>query len=79
MSNRILAAALAVVACAYAFGAPVPDNIDKAIDRGLAFIQASQKEDGSFNGRYGDTCALPALAGMACLSKGYAPDRKSVV
>ena len=76
MSNRILAAAFAVVACACAFGAPVPDNIDKAIDRGLAFLQASQKEDGSFDGRHGDTCALPALAGMACLSKGYTPTDK---
>ncbi len=76
MSNRVLAAVLAVFAGACAFGAPVPDNIDKAIDRGLAYIQASQKEDGSFVGRYGDTCALPALAGMACLSKGYAPTDK---
>ena len=76
MNLRVIASTLPLMACACAFCAPVPDNIDKAIDRGLEFLQASQKEDGSFDGRHGDTCALPALAGMACLSKGYTPTDK---
>ena len=76
MTMRAFVFSAVAVASAGLLAAPVPDDIDKAIDRGIEFLQASQKEDGSFNGRYGDTCALPALAGMACLSKGYTPTDK---
>ncbi len=76
MRIHVAGAFLSVLAFASAFAAPVPDEIDKAIDKGIAFLQAAQKEDGSFDGKYGDTCALPALAGMACLSKGYTPTDK---
>jgi len=76
MTGRVAAAVALALACASAFAAPVPDDIDRAIDRGLAYLQSVQNEDGSFKGRYGETCAIPALAGMACLSKGYAPTDK---
>jgi len=77
MKTHIAMSALCAIVCTCTFAAPVSDEIDKAIDHGIEYLQNAQKEDGSFNGRYGDTCALPALAGMACLSKGFAPtDRK---
>ena len=54
-------------------GISKPDEVDASIERGLEFLAANQKEDGSFPGKYGDTTAIPALAAMACLAKGYTP------
>jgi hypothetical protein len=48
-------------------------RIDPAIDRGLAYLISQQNEDGSFGQNYGKTTAIPALVGMAFLSKGYQP------
>lgn len=52
---------------------PVADDVDKSIERALQYLSSSQKENGTFNGRYGNTAAIPSLAGMAFLSKGYLP------
>lgn len=52
---------------------PEADAVDKAIERGLQFLAAKQRPDGSFSGDYGDSAAIPALAGMAFLSKGHLP------
>lgn len=52
---------------------PVADDVDKSIERALQYLSSNQKEDGTFNGRYGNTAAIPSLAGMAFLSKGYLP------
>lgn len=49
------------------------DRVDQAVDRGLRFLAESQRDDGTFPGDSGNTTALPALAGMAFLSKGYVP------
>ena len=49
------------------------DRVNKAVDRGLEYLAKSQKDDGFFAGSYGRTTALPALVGMAFLSKGYTP------
>lgn len=49
------------------------DKIDRAIDRGLDYLAACQRPDGTFPDANGTTTALPALAGMAFLSKGYIP------
>ncbi len=49
------------------------EPIDVAVDKALKFLAEVQKEDGSFPGQYGDTTAVPSLAGMAFLSKGYTP------
>lgn len=51
------------------------EQIDAAVERGLRFLADRQKPDGSFDGQHGNTTALPALAGMAFLSKGYLPDQ----
>jgi hypothetical protein len=48
-------------------------QIDEAIDKGLAWLAKNQQPDGSFAGNHGKTSAAPALAGMAFLSKGYTP------
>ncbi len=48
-------------------------KVDPAVENALAFLQRSQKIDGSFDGPYGDTTGVPALAGMAFLSKGHLP------
>ena len=49
------------------------EPVDIAVDKALKFLAEVQKPDGSFPGQYGDTTAVPALAGMAFLSKGYTP------
>ena len=54
--------------------APKEDEVDMAIERGLTYLLEVQKEDGGFHGNC--PCALPALAGMACLAKGHVPGDK---
>ena len=54
--------------------APKEDEVDKAIERGLTYLLNVQKPDGSFFGEC--PCAMPALAGMACLAKGHVPGDK---
>lgn len=49
------------------------DQIDPAAERALAYLAREQKPDGSFPDAYGNSCGIPALAGMAWLSKGYLP------
>jgi len=49
------------------------DDIDRSIEKGLAYLAAQQKEDGSFPGSHGNTAAVASLVGMACLSKGHLP------
>ena len=49
------------------------DAVDKSIGNGLEYLARSQKEDGSYPGKYGDSAAVPALAGMAFLARGHLP------
>jgi hypothetical protein len=49
------------------------EKADPAIGKGLAYLQRVQKQDGSFEGSYGDSTGIPALVGMAFLSKGHLP------
>lgn len=57
--------------------APTEDRVDQAIEKGLEFLLASQRDDGRMGANDWETgaktCALPALAGMACLAKGHVP------
>ena len=46
---------------------------DPAVENGLGYLQRIQKKDGSFEGSYGDSTGIPALVGMAFLSKGHLP------
>ena len=46
---------------------------DPAVENALAYLQRTQHEDGSFEGSYGDSTGVPALVGMAFLSKGHLP------
>jgi len=48
-------------------------KVDPAVENALSYLQRIQKPDGSFDGQYGDTTGVPALAGMAFLSKGHLP------
>jgi len=48
-------------------------KVDPAVENALAYLQHIQKDDGSFEGTYGDSTGVPALAGMAFLSKGHLP------
>ena len=50
-------------------------RIDRAVDNGLRFLAGAMCADGTFHGGSGRTTALPALAGMAFLSKGHLPGR----
>ena len=52
---------------------PEADEVDRAVERALKYIRSCQLPDGAFPGQYGDSAAIPALAGMAFLSKGHLP------
>ena len=49
------------------------DRVDPSVDRGLNYLVRSQLNDGSYPGSYGNSCGIPALAGMAFLSRGHLP------
>lgn len=49
------------------------DEVDPAVERGLEYLARVQLEDGSYPGSYGNSCGVPALAGMAFLSRGHLP------
>jgi len=49
------------------------DRVDPAVDRALDYLARSQKDDGSFPEKYGDSTGIPALVGMTFLSKGHLP------
>ena len=49
------------------------DRVDPSVNRGLNYLVRSQLNDGSYPGSYGNSCGIPALAGMAFLSRGHLP------
>lgn len=79
---KVLAAALLILVIApIASAAEVADpvfaewkeKVDPAVERALEYLSRVQREDGSFPESYGDSTGIPALAGMAILSKGHLP------
>ena len=71
LPKAMLVTALAAPLAAAAI--PSEDEVDRAIERGLEYLLATQRADGSFACRNGETTALPALAAMACMAKGHVP------
>lgn len=49
------------------------EKVDPAVENGLRYLSRVQLKDGSFPDRYGDSTGIPALVGMAILSKGQMP------
>jgi len=49
------------------------DATEKAIANGLEYLARTQNENGSYPGGYGESAAIPALAGMSFLSLGHLP------
>ncbi|MCW1886491.1 terpene cyclase/mutase family protein [Luteolibacter flavescens] len=49
------------------------ERVDPAVESALEYLARVQKADGSFPESYGDSTGIPALAGMAFLSKGHLP------
>ena len=49
------------------------DATERAIANGLEYLARTQNDNGSYPGAYGDSAAVPALAGMAFLAKGHLP------
>lgn len=47
------------------------DQIEPSLAKALNYLAKQQKKDGSFPGSYGDSTGIPALVGMAFLSKGH--------
>ena len=76
---KYLTAFLICVSPLYAQEHPDPifaqwkDRVDPAIEKALQYLVRVQKEDGGFPENYGDSTGIPALAGMAFLSKGHLP------
>jgi len=48
-------------------------RIDPSVEKALQYLVRVQREDGSFPENYGDSTGIPALVGMAFLSKGHLP------
>jgi hypothetical protein len=78
MTSWIVAAGLMVGALA-AQGPADPvfaewrERVDPAVERALDALARAQNPDGSFPGPFGDSTGIPALAGMAFLSRGHLP------
>lgn len=76
---RILAAVLALAGLAVAQEKADPafaewrDRVDPAVENALRYLARVQQPDGSFPEKYGDSTGIPALVGMAFLSKGHLP------
>lgn len=76
---RILTASLLLLAPLHALEEIDPifaewkSRVDPAIDSALDYLARSQNPDGSFPANFGDSTGIPALVGMAFLSKGYLP------
>lgn len=49
------------------------DVVERAIGNGLEYLARQQRENGSYPAAYGESAAVPALAGMAFLAKGHLP------
>lgn len=64
----------AFAAFAPAQGVYSDEDIDDSIEAGLAYLDSIQNANGSYPGKFGDTGAISALAGMAFLAKGYTPE-----
>ncbi|MEO8615554.1 MAG: prenyltransferase/squalene oxidase repeat-containing protein [Luteolibacter sp.] len=79
VSRKICAAllALACLAAAQEIADPVfaewSSQVDPAVEKALRYLARMQQPDGSFPDRYGDSTGIPALVGMAFLSKGHLP------
>ena len=48
-------------------------QVERSVERGLAYLAAAQKEDGTFAGTYGKSTGIVSLVGMSFLSKGHLP------
>lgn len=53
--------------------APADEAVDKAIDRGLAYLAKVQAADGSFPSNWGKNTGITSLCMMAFLAKGHMP------
>jgi hypothetical protein len=80
--SAVLRIASAIAACLAVSPAQEPadpvfaewrEKVDPAVEQALAYLARVQREDGSFPESYGDSTGIPALAGMAFLSKGHLP------
>lgn len=49
------------------------EKVDPSVEEALDYLARVQNEDGSFPHSYGRSVGIPALAGMAFLSKGHLP------
>ncbi len=49
------------------------EQVDPAVERALNYLVKVQNDDGSFPEQYGTSSGIPALAGMAFLSRGHLP------
>ncbi len=49
------------------------ERVDPSVERGLDYLARIQSDDGSFPENYGTSSGIPALAGMAFLSRGHLP------
>jgi hypothetical protein len=77
--NRLITFLLVAALTAGTVSAQVTDDaeqnarVDRAIERGLEYLSSRQRANGAYPQGHGETAAIPALAGMAFLAKGYLP------
>lgn len=75
---RVVSFFLLLFLNAVVFAGADGDKVDKAVERGLGYLAARQKSDGSFGAPetpYGTDPAVTALCGLAFLSDGDTPNR----
>ena len=60
-------------ASAAAIDERVPPKVEAAVDRALAWLGKTQKDDGSWPQGHGASTAVPALAAKAFLARGHVP------
>ncbi len=79
MNRLALALALACALPASPLFAQLAQNpdlrarVEESVNRGLDYLAGAITDQGHFEGNYGRTTAIPALAGMAFLSAGHLP------
>lgn len=77
--HKLLVVLVTLVSMATGLAQEVPENVftgwksrvDPSVERALLYLSRVQNKEGSFPENYGDSTGIPALVGMAFLSKGH--------
>lgn len=66
----VLCFGVAAFAVSHTYAEPIPDNIQKHVDKGLEWLKKTQGKDGSWSANGQNPVAMTSLAGLALLMEG---------